>query len=223
RGIPAEAEYKRVKRDIDLAKKVDAPIHITHVSCKESVQIIAQAKKEGVKVTADTCPHYLSLTEEAVLGYDTNMKMNPPLRSKADILAIKKGLESGIIDIITSDHAPHTENEKEIEFERADFGVIGLETELAVAITELVKGKILDWKGLVEKFCLNPSRILGIDKGTLTKDKDADIIIIDPEEAWMVKKQDLISKSKNSCFLGKQLYGRVKYVLLKGKVVYQEG
>lgn len=222
RGIPKEAEYKRVKRDIELAKRIDAPIHIAHVSCKESVQIIAEAKKEGIKVTADTCPHYFSLTEEAVLGYDTNMKMNPPLRSKIDILAIKEGLKEGIIDAISSDHAPHTANEKEIEFERAEFGVIGLETELAVVITELLRNGILDWKALVERFCLNPARILGIDKGTLTKNKDADIIIVDPEETWIVKKEDLISKSKNSCFLGKRLYGRVKYVILKGKIVYQE-
>lgn len=221
RGIPKEAEYKRIQRDIGLAKEANSPIHIAHVSCRESVDLISQAKAKGIKVTVETAPQYFSLTEEAVLGYDTNMKMNPPLRSKEDVQAIRKGLKRGVIDVIASDHAPHTENEKEIEFERAEFGVVGLETELAVSITELIHGKILNWTGLVEKLCLNPARILGIDKGTLDEGKDADIIIVDPQKTWTVKKDDFLSKSRNSCFLNQRLKGKAEYTILNGRIVYE--
>lgn len=221
RGISKESEYKRLDRDLRLADRAGASVHIAHVSCKESVGLIAQAKKKGIKVTAETCPHYFSLSEEAVLGYDTNMKINPPLRGKEDVIAIKQGLENGVIDVISSDHAPHTENEKDIEFERAEFGTIGLETTLAVAITELVQTGLLDWSGLAIKMCLNPAQILGIDKGTLNMGKDADIVIVDPDKEWVVEKQGLVSKSKNSAFLGRRLKGVVEYTILAGKVVYK--
>ena len=220
KGIPRESEYKRIERDIHLAQKANAPVHIAHVSCKESVEIIAQAKKKAIRVTAETAPHYFSLTENDVLGYDTNMKMNPPLRTGEDIRALKEGLKRGIIDTIASDHAPHTENEKDIEFERAEFGVIGLETELAVSITELIKPELLDWKALVEKLCFNPARILGIEKGTLGVGKDADIIVVSPDAEWAVKKEEIISQSKNSCFLGRKLTGRVEYTICAGKIAY---
>ena len=218
KGISKESEYKRVSRDIFLAEKAKAAIHIAHVSCAESVEIIAQAKKKGVKVTAETCPHYFTFTEEVVLGYDPNFKMNPPLRSFADMSAIRKGLSDGTIDVISSDHAPHTENEKDIEFEHAEFGVIGLETELACAITELVKKDILDWSELAKKMSLNPSRILGINKGTLNIGADADIIVVNPEKEWLVKKETFLSKSKNSSFIGKTLKGFVEYTIYQGKV-----
>ncbi|MDD5237837.1 MAG: dihydroorotase [Candidatus Omnitrophica bacterium] len=221
RGISKESEYKRVRRDIELAAKLNTPLHITHVSCSESVEIIARAKKKGVNVTADTAPHYFSLTEEAVLGYDTNMKMNPPLRSKEDAESIKRGLADGTIDVVASDHAPHTESEKEIEFERAEFGVIGLETELAVCITELVKSGLLDWPGLVRKLAFNPAKILGINKGTLTPGSDADLIVVSPGNEWVVEKKRFLSKSKNSPFIGKKLKGIVEYTLVAGKVVYK--
>jgi dihydroorotase len=136
RGVSRESEYKRIERDIQLAGKVKSSVHIAHVSCKESVEVIYRAKKKGAKLTCETAPHYFSLNEEAVWEYDTNMKMNPPLRSREDMEAIRQGLKKGVIDVIASDHAPHTENDKDIEFERAEFGVIGLETELAVGITE---------------------------------------------------------------------------------------
>lgn len=221
RGVSKESEYKRVARDIELAQKINAPIHIAHVSCKETVEIIAKAKKKGVKVTCETAPHYFSLDESAALGYDTNMKMNPPLRGKDDMFAIRHGLSEGIIDAIASDHAPHTENEKEIEFERAEFGVIGLETELAASITELIEGGLLDWQGLVRKLCLNPANILGIKKGTLGVGADADIVVVSPQEERVVKKENLISKSKNSCFLGRKLMGVVAYTICGGKIVYK--
>ncbi|MFH1128571.1 MAG: dihydroorotase [Candidatus Omnitrophota bacterium] len=221
RGIPKESEYKIVKRDVELAKRFQAKVHIAHVSCQESVEIIAQAKKKGILVTAETAPHYFSLSQEDLFEYDTNMKMNPPLRSCADREAIKQGLKDGTIDVIASDHAPHTENEKDIEFDRAEFGVIGLETELAVAITELVNQKMLNWLQLAEKFTLNPAKILGIDKGVLSHGKDADIVIFSPEKEWLVKKGEIVSKSKNSPFLNRKLKGVVRYTILAGKVVYE--
>ncbi len=218
RGISKESEYKRVLRDVGLAEKTGARVHIAHISCLESVEIISKAKQKGAKVTAETCPHYFALTEESVLGYDTNFKMNPPLRSKFDAQAIKDGLSSGVIDVICSDHAPHTENEKDIEFERAEFGVIGLETELAVSITELVEGGILGWDGLIKMMALNPARILGIDKGTLSVGADADIVVIDPTKEWKVSKDRFLSKSRNSPFINKILKGFIEYTICLGKV-----
>jgi dihydroorotase len=218
RGISKESEYQRVARDIALAEKAGAAVHIAHVSCKESLEIIASAKKKGIRVTCETAPHYFACSEDMVLGFDTNFKMNPPLRGKEDVKAVKEALADGIIDVIASDHAPHTESEKEIEFERAEFGVTGLETELAVAITELILPGLLSWKSLIEKMALNPSRILGIDKGSLGVGKDADIVIISPGKEWVVKKDDFLSKSKNSSFINKTLKGFIEYTICQGKV-----
>ncbi len=220
RGISAESEFLRIRRDIGLARKVNCPVHIAHVSCKESVEEISRAKKKGILVTAETAPHYFSLDEEAVLDYNTNMKMNPPLRTKEDVKAISLALKSGIIDVIASDHAPHTENEKEIEFDRAEFGVIGLETELAVSITELVIPGLLSWPDLVRKSSFKPGRLLGIKKGSLAVGEDADIAIISPDKEWTVTKERIISKSKNSAFLGRKLKGVVEWTILAGKIVY---
>lgn len=148
------------------------------------------------------------------------MKMNPPLRSKEDAEAIRQGLKKGVIDVIASDHAPHTENDKDIEFERAEFGVIGLETELAVSITELVKAGLLDWSDLARKMSLNPARILGIDKGNLGIGKDADIIIVSPDKKWIVTKEGFVSKSKNSPFIGCELTGLVELTICQGDIAY---
>ncbi|MFH1457638.1 MAG: dihydroorotase [Candidatus Omnitrophota bacterium] len=220
RGISKESEYTRVERDIGLAEKTGAHVHIAHVSCKESVEIIACAKKKGVKVTCETAPHYFSLTEEAVLGYDTNMKMNPPLRSRQDLAGIRQGLADGTIDAIASDHAPHTENEKDIEFERAEFGVIGLETILAASITEFIESGLLTWPELVRKLTVNPARILGIRKGALSAGADADLIVVNPDEPWVVDKKSFVSKSKNSAFLGRPFKGQVEHTICSGKVAY---
>jgi dihydroorotase len=222
RGISRESEYQRIERDIKLAEKAKAAIHIAHVSCRESVEIINRAKKRGIKVTAETAPHYFSLTQDQLIEYDTNFKMNPPLREAADLEAIKQGLKSGVIDVIASDHAPHTENEKDIEFDRAEFGVIGLETELAAGITELVQKGVLDLPGLVKKLCLNPAKILGIDRGTLQLARPADLVIISPRQEWVVAKHGLVSKSKNSAFIGKKLAGVVEYTIRNGNIVYQK-
>ena len=221
RGISKESEYRRVGRDVKLAEETGADIHIAHVSCGESVEIIRKAKKIGIKVTCETAPHYFALNEEDLLDYNTNMKINPPLRSRDDIMAIKQGLKDGTIDIIASDHAPHTENEKDIEFDHAEFGSTGLETELSVGIAELIVSGILTWSELVKKISLNPAKALGIDKGTLAAGKDADIVIISPDKEWLVKKQDFVSRSKNSAFIGRKLKGAVEYTLHKGKVVYK--
>ena len=221
RGISKESEYKRVERDVKLAEDTGADIHIAHVSCGESVEIIRRAKKIGVKITCETAPHYFALNEEDLLDYNTNMKINPPLRSKEDIAAIKQGLKDGTIDIIASDHAPHTENEKDIEFDHAEFGTTGLETELSVSITELIVSGIFTWSELVKKISLNPAKALGIDKGTLAAGKDADIIIVSPDKEWLVKKQDFVSRSKNSAFIGRKLKGVVEYTISKGKMVYK--
>lgn len=221
KGISRESEYKRIERDIALAMNAKAAVHIAHVSCRESVEAIALAKKKGARLSCETAPHYFSLTEEAVLGYDTNMKINPPLRDREDVEAIKQGLADGTIDVIASDHAPHTENEKDIEFERAEFGTIGLETELAVAISELLETAALDWKGLAAKMSWNPAKILGIKKGTLGAGSDADITIIDPAKAWVARKEDIVSQSKNSAFLGRKLKGVVEYTICNGKIAYK--
>jgi len=222
RGIPKESEYKRIQRDIQLAERIDAPIHIAHVSCKESVDVIARAKKKGIKVTAETAPHYFSLDEDALLGYDTNTKVNPPLKTKTDTSAIKQAIKDGIIDCIASDHAPHTEAEKELEFDAAPFGMIGLETSLPLGITELIHKKILNWPKLVEKMSVNPAKILRLDKGRLSVGSEADLIIVDPEKEWIVKRDELVSKSKNSPFINRKLKGRVEYTICLGKVVYKD-
>jgi len=221
RGISNESEYKRVARDIELAEKAGACVHIAHVSCKESVEIIAKAKKKGIKVTCETAPHYFALSEEDIVDYDTNMKINPPLRAKEDVAAVKAGLKDRSIDVIASDHAPHTENEKDIEFDRAEFGKIGLESGLAVSIMELIDKKILSWLELFEKLAVNPARILGISKGTLTVGAVADIIIVDADKEFILEKKSIVSKSKNSPFIGKKVKGSVEYTIYNGKVVYK--
>jgi dihydroorotase len=221
RGISKESEYKRVARDIELAKKTKAKIHIAHISCKESVELIAKVKRNGVNVTCEATPHHFTLDEEMVLGFDTNFKMKPPLRNKDDVAAIKQALSDGTIDVIASDHAPHTENEKEIEFQRAEFGVVGLETELAVAITELINTGLFDWSELVRKISYNPAQILGLKKGRLSQGADADIVIVFSDKEWVVKKDALFSKSKNSPFLGKTLKGIVEYTICGGRIAYK--
>jgi len=218
KGISSESEYKRIERDVALAKRTKAPIHIAHVSCKESVEIIRKAKRQGLQVTAETAPHYFVLNEEAVWNFDTNTKMNPPLRGKSDAEAIKKGLKDGTIDAIASDHAPHTENEKDIEFGRSEFGIIGLETMLYLTIQELQS--ILDWSKIVEKLCVNPAKILGIKKGTLTQGSPADLVVFDPNAEWVLEKSDIASKSKNSPFIGRRFQGKILNTIYNGTVAY---
>jgi dihydroorotase len=220
KGISMESEYKRIKRDIELAELAGSRVHIAHVSCAESVDIIRKAKQRGVQVTAETCPHYLMLCEEDVTDFDTNKKMNPPLRGADDQKALKQAAKDGTIDVLSSDHAPHTENEKDIEFERAAFGVIGLETLAAVGMTTLYHEGVVSISRFVELCSVNPARILGINKGSIAKGNDADIAILDPEREWVVEKQAIISKSNNCAFLGRRLKGKVVHTILNGELAY---
>lgn len=222
RGISREAEYEKVKRDIELAKRASSAIHIAHVSCKESVEIIRTAKKAGIAVTAETAPHYFTLTEECCATYDTNTKMNPPLRSKEDVDAIKEGLRDGTIDAIATDHAPHTDSEKDVEFEFAPFGIIGLETALSLSVMGLVDKNVLSWSELILKMSVNPARILNINRGSLKKGELADIIIIDPAKEYIYKKDSVESKSKNSPFIDWKLKGKTFFVFVGGRLVMKD-
>jgi len=223
RGIPREAEYNIVKRDLELARSTKTKIHIAHVSCKESVELIRKAKKKGVKVTAETAPHYFVLTDECCVTYDTNTKVNPPLRGQDDVFSIKEALKDGTIDTIASDHAPHGKHEKEIEYEYAAFGIIGLETSLSLAIMELVEKDFISWTDLVRLMSLKPAIILGLDKkGNFNSGSNADIIILDPEEEWTYKEEMIGSKSKNSPFIDWKLKGRVTDTMVGGKFVVKD-
>jgi dihydroorotase len=223
RGIPSISESTRVARELELCAMTRGRLHIAHVSTIRSIELIRDAKKRKVGVTAETCPHYFALTDEEVkrLDFNTNTKMNPPLRTKEDAGAVKEAIKDGTIDCIATDHAPHTEDEKDTDFDSAPFGIIGLETALSVAIMELVDKKALSWTGLIEKMSLNPARILSLNKGTLSVDSPADIVIIDPARTWQVKRETLESKSKNTPFLGKTLKGAVVATITCGNVVYK--
>ena len=222
RGIPREAEYEIVKRDLELAGKAGARVHVAHTSCRESVELIRKAKYRGIAVTAETAPHYLALTDECCATYDTNTKMNPPLRAREDVEAVKKGLADGTIDAIATDHAPHTDAEKDVEFDYAPFGIIGLETALSVAAAELVDKKVLSWPGLIAKMSANPAKILGIDRGSLKKGGPADIVIIDPAKEYVYTKSSIESMSKNSPFVNWRLKAKVVCVFVGGRLAMKD-
>jgi dihydroorotase len=221
RGIPSLSEESMVARDISLAKLTRGRLHIAHLSTAGSVKLVRQAKRDGVNLTAETAPHYFSLTDEMLTSFDTNYKINPPLRTKKDIEAIKNGLADGTIDAIATDHAPHSEEEKDVEFDYAPFGIIGLETALGLAIKELVSKNVLTINQLIEKMSVNPARILGLKKGQLDIGSDGDLTIIDLNREWIVKKEEFKSKSKNSPFINKSLKGIAGVTVCQGKVVYE--
>jgi dihydroorotase len=223
KGISRAAEEVMAARDIIVAEAEGKRVHIAHISTRGSVELVRQAKKRGVKVTCETCPHYFSLTEEAVRGYNTNAKMNPPLRTADDVAAIKEGLKDGTIDCIVTDHAPHHIDEKNCEFAIAKNGIVGLETSLGLGIKCLVNEGVLTLSELVEKMSVNPSRILGINKGSLGEGKSADITIIDPKKEWTVDISKLYSKSKNSPYDGWVLYGKPEYVIVGGEILVNQG
>jgi len=223
KGIPNAAEDVQIARDIIIAESLGLPVHIAHVSTKGGVELIRQGKSRGVKVTCETCPHYFSLTDEACDGFNTLAKMNPPLRTPEDVEAIKAGLADGTIDAIVTDHAPHHKDEKDCEFGYALNGIVGLETSLGVGIKYLVNEGVLTMSQLVEKMSLNPSKILGIAKGTLGEGKIADITIFNPDEKWTVDIEKLNSKSKNSPYDGYELCGKPKYVIVGGKIIVNQG
>lgn len=223
KGIPAIAETVIVSRDIELAWYLKTRIHLAHMSARRSIELIRFAKGQGIQVTAEACPHHFCLTDELVKSFDTSTKVNPPLKTQDDVEAIKEGLKDGTIDCIVTDHAPHTQEDKEVEFDHAPFGMIGLETSVGLTMTELVEKKILSLSQMADKMSAAPARILKLEnKGTIAEGKDADITIIDPDQEWAVTKEDTVSKSKNSPFFGRKLKGRVVTTICNGKVVYQE-
>lgn len=223
RGISAAAEDIMVARDIMLAKTTNSPVHIAHVSTKGAAGLIRQAKREGVFVTCETCPHYFTLTENAVMDYNTNAKMNPPLRTSEDVEAIIRALADGTVDAIATDHAPHHADEKNCEFDRALNGIVGFETALSLAITYLQRTGILSMGALIEKMSYMPSKILGINKGTLSEGKSADVIIIDKDKKRVIDIDKFHSKSKNSPYNGYELYGTVLYTIVGGKIIVRDG
>ena len=222
KGIPAAAEAVMVARDLILAEYANAPVHIAHVSTEMSVDLIRQAKKRGVKVTAETCPHYFALTDDACEGYNTNAKVNPPLGSGKDARAVIEGIKDGTIDIIATDHAPHHVDEKNVEFNLASSGISGFETAASLAVTHLVKPGHITMAQLVEKMCANPSRILGLSKGSLAVGRSADITIIDINEEFTVDPSKFKSKGKNTPFAGHRLSGAVYYTIVGGEPVVSE-
>ena len=216
-GIPAAAEDCGTAREIAAAASLGAPIHICHVSTKGSVELIRDAKARGVRVTAETCPHYLLLTDQALESQDADYRMNPPLRTEEDRLALIEGLQDGTLDAIATDHAPHSPEEK-ADFFKAPNGSIGMETSLAATLTAL-QGK-MSLSEILEKMSVNPARILGIPGGTLREGANADVILFDPEKEWVVDPEKLHGKSKNTPFKGRKLKGKVVLTIFRGRVVY---
>ncbi|MCG8502861.1 MAG: dihydroorotase [Firmicutes bacterium] len=222
KGITRAAEEVMIARDVVLAEVTQAPIHIAHVSTEGGVEIIRHAKARGVKVTCETCPHYFTLTDQAVDGYNTMAKMNPPLRTEKDVEAVKQGLKDGTIDVIATDHAPHHFDEKNVEFNLASNGIVGFETALSLSITYLVDTGILTMQQLLQKMCVNPAGILGLNKGSLGINRPADIIVIDKDEEFTVDVNQFQSKSKNSPYHGYTLKGTVHYTIVGGQVVVRD-
>lgn len=219
KGIPDEAEEISVARNLALARLTGCRVHIAHVSTRGSVELIRAAKEAGLAVTCETCPQYFALTEEAVKGYDTNAKVNPPLRTREDVLAIKEGLADGTIDVIATDHAPHAVEEKEVEFAYAPSGMVGLETAVGLIITELVKPGVLPLAVAFKKLTAAPAGILGLSAGTLKVGSPADITVLDPAAEWTVEAGKLHSKSKNTPLVGRTLTGLPVMTIVGGRIV----
>ncbi len=221
KGIPRAAEDIMIARDIALAESLDVPVHICHVSTHSGVRLIRDAKKAGVKVTAETCPHYFSVTDDIIRSFDTNTKVNPPIREEVDKQAILQGLQDGTLDCIVTDHAPHHINDKNVEYNQAAFGISGIETSLGFAITYLYKTGVLTLPQIAEKMSAAPARILGLDGGKIEKGGVADLTIVDLEKKWTVDPDAFVSKGKNNPFKCYELYGTVEYTLVDGDVKYK--
>ena len=221
-GISNAVENVIVARDIMLAEETGARLHLCHCSTKESVELVRDAKKKGIKVSGEVCPHHFTLTEDDIVEGDANYKMNPPLRTKADVDALKAGLRDGIMEVISTDHAPHTAEEKAKDLKSAPFGIVGMETAAALTYTELVKGGYLSPMGMAEKMSTNPARILGIDKGDISAGHLADITIFDPKDTYEIHAADFAGKGKNMPFEGRKVTGRVVDTILDGRIVYQK-
>lgn len=221
KGIPAAAEEIHVARDCILAALTGGHIHLCHMSTRGSVELIRRAKDQGLRVTAEATPHHFTLTHERCAGYDTNAKMNPPLREDADRAAIREGLRDGTIDVIASDHAPHHYDAKEREFDQAPNGITGLETAFGLAMRELVLPGLLTLPQLLARMSTLPARVFNLPGGTLAVGAPADLVLLDPEVRWTVRAEEMYSKSRNSPFLGEELVGRARMTLVDGRVVYE--
>ena len=221
-GLPKAMEEIRVERNIRLAELAGAKIHIQHVSTAGSIEIIRRAKARGLRVTCETAPHYWTLTDDAVTSFDTNAKMNPPLREPADVAAIKEALADGTIDCIATDHAPHTFTEKNVEFFLAPFGIVGLETALALTITELVDPGVITLEHAVNLMTCAPARILGLPAGILREGVPADITVFDPKAEWTIDPNEFASLSRNTPFAGRTVRGRVIATICDGRIVHQD-
>ncbi|MFH1350394.1 MAG: dihydroorotase [Pseudomonadota bacterium] len=219
-GIPAASEVSMVEREISLSKNTGYPVHIAHVSTGGSVDAIRKAKEQGVPVTAETAPHYFSLDHTAVIGFNTNTKMNPPLRTHEDVLAIKAGLAEDVIDVIATDHAPHSPLEKDLAFDKAAFGIIGLETAVPLTLALLREGT-LTLSAAIRKLSYNPANILGVEGGSLYENGPADLAVIDPEYEYVLTSEDLHSKSKNSPFIGQSMRGVNTLTMIGGQIVWE--
>ena len=221
RGIPPDAEEAMVRREITLARETGCPVHIAHVSTSGSVRLIREAKEEGIPVTAETAPHYFALDHTAVLDYSTDAKMNPPLRTPEDVQAVTEGLSEDVIDVIATDHAPHAPWEKRVEFEKAPFGIIGLETALPLVL-QLVRDGRLSLPQAIRKLTWEPARILNLgSRGRLTEGGPADLAIVDPACEYLLRAEDFQSKSRNSPFIGKVLKGRNLLTMIGGHIAWK--
>jgi len=220
KGIPAEAEEIMVIRDILLARLTHGHVHLAHMSTKGSVELIRWGKDRGINVTAEVCPHHLSLTEHAVEGYDTNAKMNPPLRTDEDVAALRDAVRDGTIDLVATDHAPHHYDEKEREFQNAPNGIVGLETALSVVVDSLVVAGHIDFGTLVDRMSCAPARLFGLPGGSLRIGGPADVTIFDPARRWTVDPARFLSRGRNTPYAGKTLTGRTICTVVGGNIVY---
>jgi len=220
-GIPALAEEVAVMRDILLAEATGGQLHLAHISTVGAVNLVRQAKLRGANITAEAAPHHFSLTHQAVDGYHTDTKVNPPLRTEADVEAVIKGLSEGTLDVIATDHAPHSMEEKDVEFDLAPFGLVGLETALALVVSKLIRPGHLNWTQAVTLLSTNPARIFKLPGGTLTPGSEADITIINPDLERTVTKELFKSKGRNTPFDGWKLQGWAEYTIVSGKIIFQ--
>ena len=222
KGIPRAAEEIMLAREIILAETLHKRVHICHVSTKGGVQLLREAKARGVAVTAETCPHYFSLTDDVIMSYDANTKVNPPLREAEDVAAIKEGLRDGTLDCIVTDHAPHHRDEKLVEYNLAAFGISGIETSFSLSYTNLVLGGVLTLPQLAEKMSAAPARILGLEGGVLAEGQPADIMLADLSESYTIDSRAFVSKGKNTPFDGQTVSGRVKCTMVDGSIKFRE-
>lgn len=221
KGIPRAAEDVIIARELALAEELDCPVHICHVSTYSGVRLIRDAKRAGVKVTAETCPHYFAATDEVILGYDTNTKVNPPIREEKDRQAILEGLKDGTLDCIVTDHAPHHADDKNVEYPLAAFGISGIETSLGFALEYLYKAGTLTLPQIADKMSYQPAKVLGLEGGEIAEGKVADLTIVGVDEEWTVDSSKFVSKGKNTPFNGYKLSGVVKYTIVDGDVKYK--